>query len=113
MLLSYLRQYRSALLFALVTWLSCGIVLLLSALPVTPVLYGLGLGGAVGGVMLILGTVLRGRLLIAMGTGYAITDLWSIPIGLVFMMLGYWLDYTALLAGGTSEQTGLLFCIFV
>ena len=48
MLLSYLRQYRSALLFALVTWLSCGIVLLLSALPVTPVLYGLGLGGAVG-----------------------------------------------------------------
>lgn len=55
MLLSYLRQYRSALLFALVAWLSCGIVLLLSALPVTPVLYGLGLGGAVGGVMLILG----------------------------------------------------------
>ena len=55
MLLSYLRQYRSALLFALITWLSCGIVLLLSTLPVTPVLYGLGLGGAAGAVMLILG----------------------------------------------------------
>lgn len=66
------------------------------------------------GVMLILGTVLRGRLLIAMGTGYAITDLWSIPIGLVFMMLGYWLDYTALLAGGNkrANRTAILyFCI--
>lgn len=49
------------------------------------------------GVMLILGTVLRGRLLIAMGTGYAITDLWSIPIGLALMVLGYWLDYTVLM----------------
>ena len=66
------------------------------------------------GVMLILGTVLRGRLLTAMGTGYAITDLWSIPIGLVFMMLGYWLDYTALLAGGNkrANRTAILyFCI--
>ena len=51
----YLRQYRFALLFALLTWFSCAVVLLLSALPVTPVIYGLGLGGAAGLVMLVLG----------------------------------------------------------
>lgn len=63
------------------------------------------------GVMLILGTILRLRLLNAMGTGIATTDLWGIPVGLVFMMLGYWLDYTILQANSVGRAV-LLFGVY-
>ena len=53
MLRSYFRQYRMPLVFALALYLICLAVLLLSQLPVIPVLYGLGLGGVIGIAMLI------------------------------------------------------------
>ena len=55
MLRSYLRQYRMPLVFALLLYLICFAVLLLSSLPVTAVLYALGLGCVLGLTMLILG----------------------------------------------------------
>ena len=55
MLRSYLRQYRMPLVFALALYLICFAVLRLSALPVTPVLYAMGLGGVLGLTMLVIG----------------------------------------------------------
>ncbi len=55
MLRSYLRQYRMPLVFALALYLLCFAVLRLSALPVTPVLYAMGLGGVLGLTMLVIG----------------------------------------------------------
>lgn len=55
MLRSYLRQYRMPLVFALLLYLICFAVLLLSSLPVMAVLYALGLGCILGLTMLILG----------------------------------------------------------
>ena len=55
MLRSYVRQYRMPLIFALLLYLICLAVLLLSALPTHAVLYALGLGAVVGLAMLVLG----------------------------------------------------------
>lgn len=55
MLRSYVRQYRMPLIFALLLYLICLAVLLLSALPTHAVLYALGLGAVVGLTMLVLG----------------------------------------------------------
>lgn len=64
------------------------------------------------GVMLILGTVLRLTLLAAIGEEInLVRELWGIPVGLVLMMLGYWLDYTVLQANSISKAL-LLFLIY-
>ena len=55
MLRSYVRQYRMPLIFALLLYLICLAVLLLSALPIHAVLYALGLSGVLGLTMLFWG----------------------------------------------------------
>lgn len=62
------------------------------------------------GVLLVLGTGIRFALLSAMGEElYVVQTLWTLPVGLAMLLLGYWLDYTALLAGSKLKIGTVLF----
>lgn len=53
------------------------------------------------GLLVVMGVALRVTLLTALGEEFhLVQDLWGLPVGLVLMILGYWLDYTTILSGG-------------